>query len=64
METIKKTLFEETKYISETYYAETDHELRNELVLEFQILYDVIRKAGIEQEYLEWRANNNEDNNN
>ena len=64
METIKKTLFEETKYIAEAYYAETDHELRNELVLEFQILYDVIRKAGIEQEYLEWRANNNEDSNN
>lgn len=64
METIKKTLFEETKYISEAYYAETDHETRNELVLEFQILYNVIRKAGIEQEYLEWRANNNENNNN
>lgn len=64
METIKKTLFEETKDISEAYYAETDHELRNELVLEFQVLYNVIRKAGIEQEYLDWRANNNENDNN
>lgn len=64
METIKKTLFDETKYISEAYYSETDHELRNELFLEFQILYNVIRKAGIEQEYLDWRANNNENDNN
>lgn len=55
MENLQKTLFNAAGKVGREYMSEDITDDRSAvLAIEFVALYDVIRKAGLEDEYLAW----------